>query len=130
MIKEKKLYLCNGCKVTGVKSYRCKVFEDFYCPRCQKVSTLFLPPPGFQKEKSLSPNYSTEPEGKISPLLIQEAVIVREIFSSKPIMDANPIEVDFHENSTEKGLFSIRDVFIFVGGLIIGLLIINTIMGR
>jgi len=40
--KEKKLYLCSGCKKVGVKSYKSKILEPFSCPRCKKETTLFL----------------------------------------------------------------------------------------
>ena len=123
MIKEKKLYLCNGCKQTGVRSYKSKVFDDFFCPRCKKISTLFLPTQTIQNQPPV--NYLTdqkEPESAVGIPSIPEA---HE--TSRP--GTEPIEIDVVcEN--EKALFTIRDVFIFVAGLIIGLLIIKTTTGK
>ena len=123
MIKEKKLYLCNGCKQTGVRSYKSKVFDDFFCPRCKKISTLFLPTKTIQNQPSI--NYLSdqkEPESEVRVPVISEAYE-----TCRP--NAEPIEIDVVCES-EKALCTIRDVFIFVAGLIVGLLIIKTTTGR
>ena len=119
MIKEKKLYLCNGCKQTGVRSYKSKVFDDFFCPRCKKISTLFLPTQTIQNQQTV--NYHSDhkdPKSAIKVTSIPEAL---ETYKPNP----EPIEIDVVCES-EKALFTIRDVFIFVAGLIVGLLIIKT----
>ena len=123
MIKEKKLYLCNGCKQTGVRSYKSKVFDDFFCPRCKKISTLFLPTQTIQNEQTV--NYHSDhkdPKSEVKVTPIPEA-----LETYKPY--AEPIEIDVVCES-EKALFTIRDVFIFVAGLIVGLLIIKTTTGK
>ena len=123
MIKEKKLYLCNGCKQTGVRSYKSKVFESFFCPRCKKISTLFLPTQTIQNQQTV--NYHSDhkdPKSAVKVTPIPEA-----LETYKP--NAEPIEIDVVCES-EKALFTIRDVFIFVAGLIIGLLIIKTTTGK
>ena len=122
MIKEKKLYLCNGCKQTGVRSYKSKVFESFFCPRCKKISTLFLPTQTIQNQPPV--NYLTdqkEPESVIIPAILEAHETCRP--------NAEPIKIDVVCES-EKALFTIRDVFIFVAGLIVGLLIIKTTTGK
>ena len=123
MIKEKKLYLCNGCKQTGVRSYKSKVFESFFCPRCKKISTLFLPTQTIQNQQTV--NYHSDhkdPKSAVKVTPIPEA-----LETYKP--NAEPIEIDVVCES-EKALFTIRDVFIFVAGLIVGLLIIKTTTGK
>ena len=123
MIKEKKLYLCNGCKQTGVRSYKSKVFDDFFCPRCKKISTLFLPTQTIQNPQTV--NYHSDhkdPKSAVKVTPIPEA-----LETYKP--NAEPIGIDMVCES-EKALFTIRDVFIFVAGLIIGLLIIKTTTGK
>jgi hypothetical protein len=122
MIKEKKLYLCNGCKQTGVRSYKSKVFESFFCPKCKKISTLFLPTQTIQNQPLV--NYLTdqkEPESVIKPAIPEAHETYRT--------NAEPIQIDVVCES-EKALFTIRDVFIFVAGLIVGLLIIKTTTGK
>jgi len=122
MIKEKKLYLCNGCKQTGVRSYKSKVFESFFCPKCKKISTLFLPTQTIQNQPLV--NYLTdqkEPESVIIPAILEAHETYRP--------NAEPIQIDVVCES-EKALFTIRDVFIFVSGLIVGLLIIKTTTGK
>ena len=123
MIKEKKLYLCNGCKQTGVRSYKSKVFESFFCPRCKKISTLFLPTQTIQNQQTV--NYHSDhkdPKSAVKVTPIPEAL---ETYKPNP----EPIEIDVVCES-EKALFTIRDVFIFVAGLIVGLLIIKTTTGK
>ena len=123
MIKEKKLYLCNNCKQIGVRSYKSKVFESFFCPRCKKISTLFLPIQTTQNQQPVNHlSDQKEPESFVRVPVIPE---VHETY--RP--NAEPIEIDVICES-EKALFTIRDVFIFVAGLIIGLLIIKTTMGK
>jgi hypothetical protein len=122
MIKEKKLYLCNGCKQTGVRSYKSKVFESFFCPKCKKISTLFLPTQTIQNQPLV--NYLTdqkEPESVIIPAIPEAHETYRP--------NAEPIQID-EVCESEKALFTIRDVFIFVSGLIVGLLIIKTTTGK
>ena len=122
MIKEKKLYLCNGCKQTGVRSYKSKVFESFFCPKCKKISTFFLPTQTIQNQPLV--NYLTdqkEPESVIIPAILEAHETYRP--------NAEPIQIDVVCES-EKALFTIRDVFIFVSGLIVGLLIIKTTTGK
>ena len=123
MIKEKKLYLCNGCKQTGVRSYKSKVFDDFFCPRCKKISTLFLPTQTIQNQQPV--NYFTEQNQPESAIIIPAIPETNETY--RP--NVQPIEIDVVCES-EKTLFTIRDVFIFVSGLIIGLLIIKTTTGK
>ena len=123
MIKEKKLYLCNGCKQTGVRSYKSKVFESFFCPRCKKISTLFLLTQTIQNQQTV--NYHSDhkdPKSAVKVTPIPEAL---ETYKPNP----EPIEIDVVCES-EKALFTIRDVFIFVAGLIVGLLIIKTTTGK
>ena len=123
MIKEKKLYLCNGCKQTGIRSYKSKVFDDFFCPRCKKISTLFLPTQTIQNQQPV--NYLSDqkdPESAIKIPAIPEA-----LETYKP--NAEPIVIDVVCES-EKALCTIRDVLIFMAGLIIGLLIIKTTTGK
>lgn len=122
MVKEKKLYLCNGCKLTGVRSYRSKVFENFFCHRCKKISTLFLPvkDPPKQPTPDLSDNH--EEDMAITPQAPPEIPVPH-------VPPHEPFQVTI-VNEKEKALFSIRDVFIFMAGLIVGLLIIKTTSGR
>ena len=122
MIKEKKLYLCNGCKQTGVRSYKSKVFESFFCPRCKKISTLFLPTQTIQNQQTV--NYHSD-QGSESAARVPAIPEAHETY--RP--NAEPIEIDVVCES-EKALFTIRDVFIFVAGLIVGLLIIKTTTGK
>lgn len=123
MIKEKKLYLCNCCKQTGVRSYKSKVFESFFCPRCKKISTLFLPTQAIQNQQPINHlSDQKEPESAVRVPAIPEA---HETYRT----NAEPIEIDVICES-EKALFTIRDVLIFVAGLIIGLLIIKITMGK
>lgn len=35
----------------GVKSRKAKIFEEFYCPKCKKNTTLFLPSVKVEKPK-------------------------------------------------------------------------------
>ncbi len=122
MIKEKKLYLCNGCKQTGVRSYKSKVFESLFCPKCNKISTLFLPTQTIQNQPLV--NYLTdhkEPESVIIPAIPEAHETYRP--------NAEPIQID-EVCDSEKALFTIRDVFIFVTGLVVGLLIIKTTTGK
>ena len=123
MIKEKKLYLCNGCKQTGVRSYKSKVFESFFCPRCKKVSTLFLPTQTIQNQQPV--NYLSDQKDPKSAVKVTPSPEALETYKS----NAEPIEIDVVCES-EKALFTIRDVFIFVAGLIVGLLIIKTTTGK
>ena len=123
MIKEKKLYLCNGCKQTGVRSYKSKVFESFFCPRCKKISTLFLPTQTIQNQQPV--NYLSDQKEPESAIIIPAIPEAHETY--RP--NAEPIQIDVVCES-EKSLFTIRDVFIFVAGLIVGLLIIKTTTGK
>ena len=123
MIKEKKLYLCNGCKQTGVRSYKSKVFESFFCPRCKKISTLFLPTQSIQNQEPT--NYFSDQEEPEALAIVPAIPEADEPY--RP--DIGPIEIDV-VCQNEKALFSIRDVFIFMAGLIIGLLIIKTTTGK
>ena len=123
MIKEKKLYLCNGCKQIGVRSYKSKVFESFFCPRCKKTSTLFLPTQTIQNQQS--ENHLSDQKELGSAVRVPAIPETNQTYRH----NAEPIEIDVVCES-EKALFTIRDVFIFVAGLIIGLLIIKTTTGK
>ena len=49
----KQLYLCNICKQMGVRSSKAKIFETFFCPKCKKNTTLFLPKEKTKKEEEV-----------------------------------------------------------------------------
>ncbi len=89
----------------------------------QKISTLFLPTQTIQNQQTV--NYHSDhkdPKSAVKVTPISEAL---ETYKS----NAEPIEIDVVCES-EKALFTIRDVFIFVAGLIVGLLIIKTTTGK
>lgn len=102
MQSEKQLYLCNSCKRTGIKSYKSKIFESFFCPRCKKNTTLFLPPSKIKEieEKKILNTQPTEQEKKIEPEVVEK---------SQP----------------RKSGFSLRDVVTFMLGFIAALLIMK-----
>ncbi len=72
----------------------------------------------------MKPNNSDhkDPKSAVNVTPIPEA-----LETYKP--NAEPIEIDVVCES-DKALFTIRDVFIFVAGLIVGLLIIKTTTGK
>lgn len=73
------------------------MFEDFYCPKCKKNTTLFLPTVKIEKPKE-------EP-------VIQEAAKTQVVL--EPVV-------------TSRGLFNLKDGIIFIIGFISALLIMKT----
>ena len=108
MLAEKQLYLCSSCKKTGVKSYKSKVFESFFCPKCKKDTTLFLPP---SKIKEIKRNE----EKNIIPMN-------SEIQEIQEVQDSALIYKEYNHNRTG---FSLRDVVTFLIGFIAALLIMK-----
>jgi len=98
---EKQLYLCNSCKKIGVKSYKSKIFESFFCPRCKKNTTLFLPPSKIKKEEKKLMHTET---------LAQEK-------------QTEPIVLEKYE--PRRTGFSLVDVVIFMAGFVTALLIVK-----
>lgn len=41
----KQTYLCSNCKRIGLKTSKAMLFETFFCPKCNKNTTLFLSKP-------------------------------------------------------------------------------------
>jgi hypothetical protein len=97
----KKLYLCNNCKKMGVRSSKAKVFEEFYCPKCQKNTTLFLPTVKIDKPK----------------------VVVEE--KSVPITQPDITPITQPNRTPRKPLFTLWDCFMFMLGFISALLIMK-----
>jgi len=89
----------------------------------QKISTLFLPTQTMQNQPPV--NYLSDQKDPESAIIIPSIPAAHETY--RP--NAEPIEIDVVCES-EKALFTIRDVFIFVAGLIVGLLIIKTTTGK
>jgi len=102
---------------------KAKFLKVFFCPRCKKISTLFLPTQTIQNQQPI--NYLSDQKEPESAIVIPAIPEAHEPY--RP--NAEPIEIDVVCES-EKALFTIRDVFIFVAGLIIGLLIIKTTTGK
>lgn len=114
----RKIYLCNSCKKTGIKTSKAMLFESFSCPRCKKDTTLFL-----------------KPDEKIkNNLLIKEEFNINS--TSKPVEPVEPVaqvvrqvEPKINNNSTLKvvngRLFYFRDVILFLIGFIAALLIMK-----
>lgn len=109
----KQLYLCSSCKKTGVRSIRSKVFESFFCPKCKKDTTLFLP-----KEKFVNKDIIPM-ENKIISVIKEENHTVVEEEKCIEIKKSDLIQ----ENETN--MFSIRDVVTFMLGFIIALFIMK-----
>lgn len=109
----KQLYLCSSCKKSGVRSIRSKVFESFFCPKCKKDTTLFLP-----KEKFMSQDI-TPIENKIKSVIKEEnnTVVEEEKFIEIKNLDL------IQENATH--MFSIRDFVTFMLGFITALFIMK-----
>lgn len=101
---DKQLYLCSSCKRTGVKSKNSKVFETFFCPRCKRETTLFLPKKSMEKE----PEAPKDLEAKI----IQETI---------PIVDNSPKMTHINRRS----FLTIWDAAIFMAGFIAALLVMK-----
>ena len=104
---KKKLYLCSSCKKVGVKSKNSKVFETFFCPRCKKETTLFLPRENMEKE----------PEKDRAKFV-----------DSPPPPPKYEIDVktDVVTQIVRKRSFTIRDFFIFMIGFVTALIISKT----
>lgn len=109
----KQLYLCSSCKKSGVRSIRSKVFESFFCPKCKKDTTLFLP-----KEKFVNKDIIPM-ENKIKSVIKEENNTIVEEEKFIEIQNSDLIQ----ENATH--MFSIRDVVTFMLGFIIALFIMK-----
>lgn len=95
----KQLYLCNGCKKMGIKSSRSKVFEDFYCPKCKRNTTLFLPTVKIEKPKP-------------------------QVEESKPI--APPDLLPAKVSNNKRNVYGVKEIIIFMIGFIAALWITKT----
>ena len=89
----------------------------------QKISTLFLPTQTIQNQQPV--NYLSDQKEPESAIIIPAILEAHETYWP----NIEPIKIDVVCES-EKSLFTIRDVFIFVAGLIVGLLIIKTTTGK
>ena len=109
----KQLYLCSSCKKSGVRSIRSKVFESFFCPKCKKDTTLFLPKEKFMNQDIIPmENKIRNPKKEENHTMVEEEKCIE-------IQDSDLIQ----ENETN--MFSIRDVVTFMLGFIIALFIMK-----
>ena len=113
---EKQLYLCTSCKRTGVKSKNSKVFETFFCPRCKKETTLFLPREKMTKEPEKPTE--TQPVHPDQPALASPQVM-------PPRQEIDP-KRDVVTQIVRRRSFTIRDFFVFMLGFVAALLILKT----
>lgn len=113
---EKQLYLCSSCKRTGVKSKNSKVFETFFCPRCKRETTLFLPREKMAKE----PEKSTEIQS-VHP----DQPAMANSQPMPPRQEVDP-KMEVVTQVVRRRSFTIRDFFVFMFGFVAALLILKT----
>ena len=104
-LDKKTLYLCDGCRKMGVRSVRSKVFESFFCPRCNRDTTLILPV------------VSTPPTPPVASALPTEDCVMPVQDKSKKAETQNVV--------IAKPFFSMVDFLIFMAGFVSAILIVK-----
>lgn len=108
-IEKKTLYLCDGCRKMGVRSSRSKVFESFFCPKCNMETTLILP---------------AAPARKDNPS-VDETPRVRETEQEPKAFRGQAAESESPKFVGVKPLISLVDVLIFMAGFISAIIILK-----
>lgn len=104
-LEKKTLYLCDGCRKMGVRSRSSKVFESFFCPRCNRETTLILP------VTSMPPIPPVAPTPQVEDCVM-------------PVPEKAP-KAETRNAVVAKPFFSMVDFFIFMAGFISAILIVK-----
>ena len=85
----RQIYLCDNCKRSGIKTSKAMLFETFFCPKCKKNTTLFLPK---QKPAIKKPNSLSNPVAPVAPVALETNFdVLKNTETDKLINNLSPV---------------------------------------